>query len=245
MANYKEIAELCHSYLNETDSLCHFGIKGMKWGVRRFQNEDGSLTQEGKERYYGEYIQKQKINIKQASKSKEVSDAIKELSILPSHEELADKVSKAKKILDEKGVRQKLFSTELIDKYVMAAYEENYDVIRSVNEELTKNYLEITKDENVVKSLNDLKFAYENDIKKQQIVNNLVYSIVPSYSAKELTYTRTYVDKLLKTAGMVDDIDYLDFKGLQLYKGPAPYATDIAGWYWPDDDSIMTYSSYG
>lgn len=28
--------------------LCHHGIKGMKWGVRRYQNKDGSLTEEGK-----------------------------------------------------------------------------------------------------------------------------------------------------------------------------------------------------
>ena len=30
----------------------HSGIKGQKWGVRRFQNEDGTLTEAGKERYY-------------------------------------------------------------------------------------------------------------------------------------------------------------------------------------------------
>ena len=30
--------------------LCHHGIKGQKWGVRRFQNKDGSLTKAGKER---------------------------------------------------------------------------------------------------------------------------------------------------------------------------------------------------
>ena len=33
------------------DELCHHGIKGQKWGVRRFQNADGSLTKAGKERY--------------------------------------------------------------------------------------------------------------------------------------------------------------------------------------------------
>lgn len=31
--------------------LEHFGIKNMKWGVRRFQNKDGSLTEAGKKRY--------------------------------------------------------------------------------------------------------------------------------------------------------------------------------------------------
>ena len=33
------------------DYLMHHGIKGMKWGVRRYQNKDGSLTSAGKKRY--------------------------------------------------------------------------------------------------------------------------------------------------------------------------------------------------
>lgn len=33
------------------DYLCHHGIIGQKWGVRRFQNPDGTLTAEGKKRY--------------------------------------------------------------------------------------------------------------------------------------------------------------------------------------------------
>lgn len=33
------------------DELCHHGIKGQKWGIRRFQNEDGSLTPAGEKRY--------------------------------------------------------------------------------------------------------------------------------------------------------------------------------------------------
>jgi hypothetical protein len=33
------------------NELSHHGIKGMKWGIRRYQNKDGSLTSQGKKRY--------------------------------------------------------------------------------------------------------------------------------------------------------------------------------------------------
>ena len=33
------------------DDLRHWGIKGMRWGVRRYQNPDGTLTAAGKKRY--------------------------------------------------------------------------------------------------------------------------------------------------------------------------------------------------
>ena len=36
--------------VDEGDSLAHYGIKGMKWGVRRYQNKDGSYTSAGKKR---------------------------------------------------------------------------------------------------------------------------------------------------------------------------------------------------
>lgn len=39
---------------NWGDILCHHGIKGMKWGIRRYQNADGTLTEEGRNRYFTE-----------------------------------------------------------------------------------------------------------------------------------------------------------------------------------------------
>ena len=38
------------SYYND-EYLRHWGIKGQKWGVRRYQNKDGSLTDAGQKRY--------------------------------------------------------------------------------------------------------------------------------------------------------------------------------------------------
>ena len=33
------------------NELYHYGVSGQKWGVRRYQNSDGSYTSEGKKRY--------------------------------------------------------------------------------------------------------------------------------------------------------------------------------------------------
>ena len=36
---------------DEREELMHYGIYGMKWGIRRYQNPDGTLTEAGKRRY--------------------------------------------------------------------------------------------------------------------------------------------------------------------------------------------------
>lgn len=40
-----------YEYYKQQDYLEHHGILGQKWGIRRFQNKDGSLTSQGKKRY--------------------------------------------------------------------------------------------------------------------------------------------------------------------------------------------------
>ncbi len=52
---------------NRTNTINHSGIKNMRWGVRRFQNKDGTLTEEGKRRYYAKRAAVEKEHNEQES----------------------------------------------------------------------------------------------------------------------------------------------------------------------------------
>ena len=92
--------------VSEKDYLEHHGIKGQKWGVRRYQNPDGSLTEEGQKRYLnssGDWYRKSSKNpftrkkeqiMKKAYNAKRDSDADRALDEMAS---IKDKTKKAEK----------------------------------------------------------------------------------------------------------------------------------------------------
>jgi phage tail tape-measure protein len=70
------------------NELKHYGILGMKWGVRRYKNKDGTLTEAGKKRYYTGL----KGIIKRKEEARSVENRAKKYKNLS--EEMAYKVAK-------------------------------------------------------------------------------------------------------------------------------------------------------
>ena len=71
-----DFREYSAAFHDRNDSIMHFGILGMKWGVRRYQNPDGTLTPAGKKRYdrmnnYADDVLKRYPNNLHAQKIKE------------------------------------------------------------------------------------------------------------------------------------------------------------------------------
>lgn len=59
---------------DENESLTHHGIKGQQWGIRRYQNTDGSLTPEGRRHWgIGDAIRGAKTNVQKYVKSKKAA----------------------------------------------------------------------------------------------------------------------------------------------------------------------------
>lgn len=77
MALYDGFVEDLASTSNRS-VLVHYGVKGMKWGIRRYQNEDGTRTHEGKEREKAtRLMRKYELDPKEISKSPDVgSDTV-------------------------------------------------------------------------------------------------------------------------------------------------------------------------
>ena len=130
------------------DEIKHHGIKGQKWGVRRYQNEDGSLTAKGKQRYgtkenfERQYPQESKKKMK---KAKGEVDVYKDVAGKAKRgmEEGREKKNKQQKENVDKDVRErayKMSDQELRDVVNRLNMEERYAQVMRERE-----YVEVGK----------------------------------------------------------------------------------------------------
>lgn len=68
-----EVLKMTWEYSNY---LAHHGIKGQQWGVRRFQNEDGTLTAEGRARLAASHTKDIEFSMKKVKQYEYDKDTI-------------------------------------------------------------------------------------------------------------------------------------------------------------------------
>ena len=105
------------------NQIWHWGVKGMKWGVRRYQNANGSLTDAGKKRYDRDVTTNDKKKDRERAKS--VADAGSQMA--GNLKTLSDKSMKIQSRRTEKMDLSKMTDQEMRERINRAMLEKQYD----------------------------------------------------------------------------------------------------------------------
>ena len=212
------------------DELTHWGIKGMRWGIRRYQNKDGSLTPAGKKRLKAEtdkVREQEQINKNRKATRAKLDRLAARKKAAEDEKKALDDADNADRAKTKKGVGDNKSATKLDKKSIKDMSDE--ELATAINRARMEDAYRQLRPEPVVekhpfmkKLVNDVvapaainagKQFLENALK--QAGNNLLKGKADSDSVEALTKTRdklklkNEINKLKK--GKSDDDDDLSW----------------------------------
>lgn len=150
----------------EQRELIHYGVRGMKWGVRRYQNKDGSLTPAGRKRAR----QKDSDSKKSTSKKTETSEPKKKSVSEMSDDELRQTVNRIRLEREYNSLtpaeisRGKVFVSKMLNEAIQPA-------LVSATKQVLTDYL--TKTARDAMGLNDKSKDTTESLRKEVTKLNL------------------------------------------------------------------------
>ena len=137
--NMKDILEKA---LDEQDYLMHHGILGQKWGVRRYQHKDGSLTEEGRKHYGVSGYQNEDWSLTEAGRKKYLKEGSKERKkfdkVAEKYAEVGEQYGNLWNKLHERGnYKERYRILRKLDAYKDMSDEELYKKISDRGSRLT------------------------------------------------------------------------------------------------------------
>lgn len=199
--------------LTSNGELYHWGVKGQKWGIRRYQNKDGSLTAAGRKRYSDDpKVAESKAAVKQASKDRreafnEYSKAYNKYRMMPTRgnskrfDESLDNLKKA-----ESSLKSTKFKYG-VDKEAARLREKGYD-----NQNKSKHRLRLEeKYKDLGLTDEEAQAAANKRIRTERIVAGaaaLTVAACAGYYGNK--YRKTKIDGIIKAGESLQRVEMRD-----------------------------------
>lgn len=205
-----------------TDELYHHGILGQKWGVRRYQNRDGSLTPAGKKRY-GSDVSNDKAfeNFLNEDKKKQYKLAKRYTTVSPKMLKKDIKTGNKDALYDDfRGVQEGLNSKDASRGRVQ---NEKSNVVRAV-----------LNRQNLFGKANNMNAFIKDYDPAARKMRKEIRKMRDYEDAKEAAraFQRSYEDKLV--SALLKDSKYEDSKAGREWLTSQP-------WYWQDYGGMLSW----
>lgn len=182
----------------DNNELQHWGIRGMKWGIRRYQNADGTLTNAGKKRYNKEMekLKEEERVLKNKQKTQAKLDKLeakrKELDDLKNPKKKTSTDADDENVTTSKKKSQ-LTKEELQEKVERLALEAR---IKELELKINPPPPEAKKGEGIIKSI--FKKTLENgvDLGKQYLSKEIEKRFKPETPEDPLSDLKKMVDEI-------------------------------------------------